>query len=1317
MLSSNVTDDSASRTPFWADYLSSFSTTAPLISEIPCELPIEGGRSALRSSINDDSAEELKRLAKDCEIRETAIWESIWCVLINRYTGSDAVAVGVSNAGPCEKLKQTWIPLQVPIEVNDSVIDLAQRIENLHSVIDRASAKYLPPPMSSSDWNLSLFESAFRLQRGSIVIDSNRETATPSIVVSVFGDEGGCQIEIDFDRSRYSTPTIDRMLTHIKALVCGIVRGPDQLISELPILSIAERGKVVDEWNATESSFPDAACLHDLFEHNVDCNPRAVAVLWGDERVTYCELEQRANQLAHLLRRQGVQHESRVGLCADRSVDMVVGMLGILKTGAAFVPIDPSYPADRLAFMIADSDVEVLLSQQALRGLLPETRAKVICLDDQDLFDNQSKTRVECEVSASSLAYLIYTSGSTGIPKGIALQHQGVVNNLVDLNSSFGIGPSDRALAISSLSFDMCVYEVLGTLAAGGGIVMPDPTLAKEPSHWAALVARHKVTVWNSAPQLLEMLINYVAHQPELHPRRLKVAILGGDWAPVSLPERLREIAPEVKLVVLGGATEASIHSIVFPVNEVNPAWKSIPYGRPMANQKAFILDPCLQPVPIGVPGELHLGGVGLARGYFDREELTRERFITNPFSQNSSERIYKTGDLARWMPDGNIELGRMDHQVKIRGHRIELGEIEAALRAQPEVEDAVVMARDDEGGMKRLVSYIIPSRLANASLSSDDVDRWRVVYNETYSGCSESTDPSRDFVGWISSFTGEPFSHHEMDEVVDTTVSRILGLEPKRVYEIGCGTGLIMFPVAPECRFYEGADLSSVVLETLSSRIEQAGLDASRFRLVERVADDFIGVEKNAFDTVIINSVSQHFPDIDYLTRVVRGAVNILRTDGQIFLGDLRCLPLLKTFHTSIELTQAVGSQSVDELRRRVERRIRHEKELWIDPQLFEFLLNEIPEIKRVSIQLRRGRHHNEMNQFHYDVTLALADDCDRKIAAELDWNEHELTLELLRQRLETDKPGTVHLRDVPNARLRSFIEAQRRMEDAAETQTIEDLSRVEFDSAEQTLDPEDFWQLEDDGTYHVDVRWPRSGKIDCFDVLISCTQDSQRADSSALLEDSGVDSHNVAVASVPPADGRENGNRTRESRPLSDFGNAAKTKDEHEHLTPLLKSTLERRLPGYMVPSVFVYMPRLPLTPNGKVDRKSLPVPDNERQGLEVDLVRPRNSLETFLVGVWAEALALNDIGVDDNFFDLGGHSLTATQIISQVNEVIPLRVPLRSLFESPSVSEFARELERRASDEDLDIAELAEILVHVGKLSDDEVNAAIAKGESYE
>ncbi len=312
-------------------------------------------------------------------------------------------------------------------------------------------------------------------------------------------------------------------------------------------------------------------------------------------------------------------------------------------------------------------------------------------------------------VTGENLAYVIYTSGSTGLPKGIAIRHRGVVNNLLDLNTRFTVGPRDKVLALSSPSFDMCVYELLGLLAAGGTVIMPDAARERDPLHWAELLVRHSVSIWNSAPSLLQLLVETIANRQDLHPHGLRLALLGGDWLPLSLPDRLKEMATDVRVVNLGGATEASIHSTIYPIEQIDPLWKSFPYGRPMANQHTYILDAALQPVPVVVPGQLHLGGVGLARGYLNRPDLTAEKFIPHPFGQRAGERIYKTGDLARWRPDGTIELlGRLDFQVKIRGLRVEPGEIAALLRRHRSIQDAVIMAREDEPGNKRLVAYII---------------------------------------------------------------------------------------------------------------------------------------------------------------------------------------------------------------------------------------------------------------------------------------------------------------------------------------------------------------------------------------------------------------------------------------------------------------------------------------------------------------------------------------------------------------------------------------------------------------------------------
>lgn len=523
----------------------------------------------------------------------------------------------------------------------------------------------------------------------------------------------GLRARLEYNSDLFDAATVRRILGHLQVLLEAVVADPDQRLSALPLLTAAERHQLLVEWNDTRTEFPKDSCLHELFERQAEKQPDAIAAFFEDKVLTYGELNRRANQLAHHLQGLGVGPDVPVGICVGRSFEMVIGLVGILKAGGAYLPLDPAYPRERLAFMIKDTAAPVLLTQRHLVETLPEdSTAAVVCLDaDWEMIAREPKENPRAGVTPENLSYVIYTSGSTGKPKGIAIRHRGVVNNITDLNRSFAVGPRDRVLALSSLSFDMCVYEVFGTLESGGAIVLPAPATERDPAHWAELIVRHGVTVWNSAPSLLEMLVEQTSDRPEMHPRSLRLALLGGDWVPVTLPDRLKALAPGVRVIVMGGATEASIHSIIYEVRETDPTWKSIPYGRPMANQLAHILDGRLQPAPIGVPGELHLGGTGLARGYFNRPELTAEKFIRSPFGADAGERLYKTGDLARYLADGQIELlGRMDFQVKIRGFRIELGEIIAALRQHRGVEDAVAVVREDEPGNRRLVAYVVPA-------------------------------------------------------------------------------------------------------------------------------------------------------------------------------------------------------------------------------------------------------------------------------------------------------------------------------------------------------------------------------------------------------------------------------------------------------------------------------------------------------------------------------------------------------------------------------------------------------------------------------
>jgi amino acid adenylation domain-containing protein len=468
---------------------------------------------------------------------------------------------------------------------------------------------------------------------------------------------------------------------------------------------LADPRLVLEAFNRTAAELPDR-CLHALFEERADRAPGAVAVLSGEESITYGELEARANRLAHRLAALGVGPEVRVGICLERGPDVVVALLAVLKAGGAYVPLDPTHPPERLAWMVDDARAALVIAREAVRPLLPEG-VPVLGLDrDAAAVERASSERPERGTDPANLAYVIYTSGSTGVPKGIAVAHRGVVNNLLDWNGRFGIGAEDRTLLVSSLGFDVSVFEALGILAAGGAVVVPTPAELRDPARWAALMRRHGVTVWNSATALLGMLADHLDAAPGDAPPSLRLAFVGGDWIPLDLPARLRAHLPRLQVVGLGGVTEASIYSVAYPVGEVDPAWPSLPYGAPFANQRAYVLDDDLRPLPVGEPGEMYVGGAGVTRGYAGRPGFTAERFLPDPFHAPGA-RMYRTGDRAQWLPDGNLRfLGRLDAQVKIRGNRVEPGEVEAVLRRHPGVDRVVAGARVDAAGEARLVAW-----------------------------------------------------------------------------------------------------------------------------------------------------------------------------------------------------------------------------------------------------------------------------------------------------------------------------------------------------------------------------------------------------------------------------------------------------------------------------------------------------------------------------------------------------------------------------------------------------------------------------------
>ncbi|EFP94763.1 non-ribosomal peptide synthetase, partial [Vibrio caribbeanicus] len=515
-------------------------------------------------------------------------------------------------------------------------------------------------------------------------------------------------LKLMYREARFNEDQVRQLLHHLEGLLQGLAHSKaDTPLASITLLSEAEKQQLV-EWNGTQQDFPDELCIHQLVEAQAAQQPEATALVFNHESLSYGELNQRANQVAHYLLEQGVRPDTLVGLCADRSFEMMIGLLGILKAGGAYVPLDPSYPSERLGHMIEDSGVELIITQQHLIHDLPRGAAQASyrsialdCSEVQQQLSNYAKENIDpalIGLTPKHLAYVIYTSGSTGKPKGVLVEHKGFINVGFFQSKTFGISENSRVLQFASSSFDAGAWEWAMTLTQGGSLYLFPKTIIMSAEDLSKSIAELGITHALITPALL----------PHLDPsqwRSVDSLVVAGDQCSIHEAERW---AQGRQFFNAYGPTETTIVCSIFKYDQER---SELPIGKPVENAEFYILSPEQQLLPIGVPGELCIGGVGLARGYLNHPELTAEKFITHPFSDDPEARLYRSGDLVRWLPDGNLAfLGRLDHQVKIRGFRIELGEIESQLLLEPSVKEAVVVAREDRGGDKRLVAYVTTS-------------------------------------------------------------------------------------------------------------------------------------------------------------------------------------------------------------------------------------------------------------------------------------------------------------------------------------------------------------------------------------------------------------------------------------------------------------------------------------------------------------------------------------------------------------------------------------------------------------------------------
>jgi microcystin synthetase protein McyA len=1010
--------------------------------------------------------------------------------------------------------------------------------------------------------------------------------------------------------------------------------------------------------------------LQKLFEAQALRTPDGVALVFNQQTFTYGELNRRANQLAHHLRGLGVGPEGLVAVCMERSLELVVALYGVLKAGGAYVPIDPDYPQERVAFMLEDAGAPVLLTESRLVSRLPRHKGSVVRLDTDWEQIGQAETVNPAEVTApDNLAYVIYTSGSTGRPKGAMNTHRGICNRLQWMQDQYGLTEADKVLQKTPFSFDVSVWEFFWPLLFGARLVVAEPGGHRDAAYLVKLIQEKGITVLHFVPSMLRV---FLGEQGVEGCESLRHVMCSGEALPYDLQEEFFRLLP-CQLHNLYGPTEAAVDVTHWTCRRGDER-NIVPIGRPVANTQIYILDRRLQPVPMGVAGELHIGGVQVGRGYHNRPELTAEKFIPDPFSRDPKARLYKTGDSCRWLADGAVEyLGRMDFQVKIRGFRVELGEIENVLHSHPGVREAIVLAREDIPGDPRLVAYVVP-RAADSSDAPETqtfteyVDGWQTIFDETYAQAAQAADRSFNVIGWNSSYTGKPIPPKEMRVWVDTTAERIAELRPQHVWEIGCGTGLLLHRLAPRCDLYYATDYSANVVQALQQQVAASDLLASRVVLRHANADDFTGIVPESFNVCILNSVVQYFPSVKYLVRVLEGVVRAVKPGGAIFLGDIRSEPLLRAFHASVQLEQAPAGLPSGDLWSRIQRAVRQEKELGLNPKFFNALRKHLPAITQVEIQLKRGRHHNELSLFRYDVVLRVgAAVKPTQDGARLDWGQCGFSVADLRRYLEEERPPALTVTGLPNARLQREIKLLEILTSAKYPATAGALREaLRADDAGKAIEPEELWTMGESLGYTVQVRWSDGDALGSCDVaFLGRAKDAGE----------GVDS----VFGFPGFPG--------DAKPWSAYANNPLQGILGDKLVPELRLLTEKKLPEYMVPSAFMLLDAFPLSPNGKVDRKAFPrVPDS---GIDLGSAwtPPRNDTERKIAAIWKESLGVSNVGRDSNFFDLGGHSLLVIRVARQIEKVFSRKLPVTEMFRHPTVRLLAKYLTEH--DEDVKLA----------------------------
>jgi len=1077
------------------------------------------------------------------------------------------------------------------------------------------------------------------------------------------------------------------------------------------------------EINATAAPLPTGR-LHELFEEQARRAPERLAVVAAGARMTYGELDRLADRLARRLRGAGARPNRLVAVVMEKGWEQVAAVLAILKSGAAYLPIDPDLPAERFRHLLAHAEVALALTQPWLDEATDQTLGEALAWPSGvERFHVAAGAEEPVEETAAplaplqaldDLAYVIFTSGSTGLPKGVAIDHRGAVNTVLDINRRLAVGPEDRVLALSSLSFDLSVYDIFGLLAAGGCVVIPERTAQRGPDRWYELVRDERVTLWNSVPALMQMFAEYAADRGAAPLSALRAVMMSGDWIPVALPDQVRKLAPAARVISLGGATEASIWSVLYPIEAVDPAWKSIPYGRPMDNQTMEVLDSRLAPRPVWVPGDLYIGGIGLAQGYWRDEEKTRASFIVHP---ETGERLYRTGDLARWLPDGQLEfLGREDSQVKVQGFRIELGEIETALERHPAVRQGIALAVG-AGNARRLVACVVPQTSeapaaeATGAMGKAPERAAAPAADHALAGRGRIAAGSVPLAAF-SELLGSLLQRKPADAVLPKYRYPSAGsLYPVQTYVLVRPEGVDGVPGGAYYFHPRENRLVRLTAEPPANLpaawcAEEAGAHAgfalvlvANLAAIEPVYGDlgrpFCVLEAGSMSELLRATapacglaLEPALPaDVDLLRdRFSLGKdqvpVHIL-LGGRLAWEDAGCdsgqpvaappaAPLLDPGAAPV-LRKTLADPLAE-----LEFRLSEPGLRKTDPALPEVLLPAPREGEERERLYRERRSHREF------LAQPLPADLLAELLAELSLADHR-NASLPRLRADALPALRVYV-DVKPGRVTGLAGGAYRYDFAGEQPWVRLSATGEIEASA-----------------HASVN-QRAFEQSAFSIfLVAAPADAPSAVAPWALDGAALEAgavsqrlmeraprHGIGLCPIGTVEldrlrlrlGLAAGEVLVHSLlggAVSAGGSRKAFRPQEDGLGADLRELLRRKLPGYMVPSAIFTVAEVPLTANGKVDRKTLAARIDMPAQEPAVYAPPRTPSEGKVAALWQEVLGVGKVGMNDNFFELGGSSVSLVRLHRKLQDLLGREIPLTQLFAHPTPRALAALLDR--------------------------------------